>query len=266
MSLSCAQLRTVRLKWLKQAIAHNPNLTHLSIHQPLADENEQLVTLPDLFEDVPPNHPLKLQHLRISPHYCQLTSTLIPYLRSLSSISIQHYLLNPHGMNETWRTLRAQKIYVQEVKSNCVTTDMLDYLSCLPNLTSLYVYTPGYWTQQRRTDSAKGLCSVLAQKAETLRSLMFEPYDWGHWFCAENLAALSRCNALKQLVLHRIDCRRAMTRPSSPQIVDFVSQLAPALSLVVDGDPVLYAGVVERCREDPRPSLQDLRRRIVYKR
>jgi len=67
-------------------------------------------------------------------------------------------------------------------------------------------------------------------------------------------------------VLHKIDCRRAMARPSIPQIVDFVSKLAPALSLVVDGDPILYAGLVERCREDPRPSLKDLCKRIVYKR
>ncbi|SRR6266576_3925042 len=102
--------------------------------------------------------------------------------------------------------LHAEGILVSEIKTNCITQDMLNYLHILADLTtclSLYDLTED---QQRNQDSAKSLPPILARHSNSLRRLRFEPYHWGYWFrdlpCGSPLLL---CTELKEFVLHYLN-------------------------------------------------------------
>lgn len=191
-------------QWLKQALAHNPHLTHLDLYN-LGEEEERLIAIPDPFEDVPPDHPLQLQHVRLSPFFYQITPTNSLHLRSLTSVDVCFpYHRNPHAMDDIWQILHAEGIFISEIKTNRVTEDMLSYLHISTNLTSLSLYDLDTMDQERNQESAKSLLPVLARHSESLRRLRFEPYDWGHWFRGFE-SPLLLCTKLEEFVLHSLD-------------------------------------------------------------
>ncbi|KAK2460400.1 hypothetical protein APHAL10511_007565 [Amanita phalloides] len=258
-----------RFRWLKQALAHNPHLTHLDLYH-LDSEKEQLVALSDLFEDIPLTRPLQLQHLRISPFFYHITPTISPHIRSLTSINVCFpYFWNPHAMDDIWQTLYVEGIYVTEIQTNRITEDMLNYLRRLENLTSLSLYDLDSMHQERNQESAKLLFPVLAQHSNSLRHLRFEPYDWGYWFNDDGCEPLLlRCNKLEEFVLHYLDNSGKYWREIWRDITlisRIVSQINCAVcTVVVEGNPKFYKRFIHCCREDPRLSVRALCERIVF--
>ena len=195
----------LHFKWLKQAIAHNPNLMHLDLYQVEVEDGE-MINISDLFDDVPPDQPLKLEHIRISPIFYQIMPTTSPHLRSITSINVCFpYCWRPHAMDDVWQILFGEGIFVSEIQTNRVTQDMLNYLCCLDNLTSLSLYDLDTVHQVRNQEFARLLFPVLIRHSKTLRRLRLEPYDWGYWFLIpDSESALLRCINLEEFVLHYV--------------------------------------------------------------
>jgi hypothetical protein len=212
-----------RFRWLRQALAHNPHLTYLDLIH-LDSEGEQLIAISDLFEDIPPDHPLQLQYMRFSPFFYQITPTVSPHIRSLTSVDICFpYRRNPHPMDDIWQILHAEGILVSEIKTNCITQDTLNYLRILPDLTSLSLYDLDTEDQYRNQDSAQSLLSILAQHSKSLRRLRFEPYHWGYWFCDPPCGSpLLLCTKLEEFVLHYLNTAKKSREENQRDIVGSV--------------------------------------------
>lgn len=221
-------------RWLKQALAHNPHLTHLDLYH-LDEEGERPIAIPDPFEDVPPDHPLQLQHLRLSPFFYQITPTITPHIRSLTSVDVCFpYHRHPHATDDIWQILHAEGIFVSEIKTNRVTQDMLNYLHILTNLTSLSLYDLDTVDQERNQESARSLLPVLARHSKSLRRLRFEPYDWGYWFRdLGHDSPLLLCTKLDEFVLHYLDKSTKSREEKKRDIVRDIPQTTFCLSRVL---------------------------------
>ncbi|KAF8629345.1 hypothetical protein AX15_003496 [Amanita polypyramis BW_CC] len=257
----------LHFNWLKQAIAHNPNLIYLDLYQ-VEDEDGEMITISDLFNDVPPDQPVKLEHIRLSPIFYQVTPTVSRHFRSVASINICFpYSWRPHTMDGIWQILYNEGIFVSDIQTNRVTQDMLNYLCCLNSLTSLSLYDLDSVHQVRNQESAKMLFPVLVRHSKTLRRLRLEPYDWGYWFCVpDNELTLMRCAELEEFVLHYVGKKhsRGMWR-DVVLICDILSQLDSPFTLVLECDLTFYARFLKCCSDHPRLSIQDLRTRVVFK-
>ena len=209
-----------RFRWLRQALAHNPHLNHLDLLH-LDSEGEQLIPISDLFEDIPPDHPLQLQYIRFSPFFYRITPIVTPHIHSLTSVDVCFpYHRHPHPMDDVWQILHAEGILVSDIKTNRVTQDMLNYLHILPNLTSLSLYDLDTEDQQRNRDSAKSLLPILARHSKSLRRLRFEPYNWGHWFLGFLCESpLLLCTKLEEFVLHYLDASKKSREENKRDIV-----------------------------------------------
>jgi len=249
------------LKWLKQAIAHNPHLTHLELYPDGDLHTEQRVTLSDLFEDVSSNTSLKLQHLRISPHFYQIAPEISPYIRSLTSLDICFPVCSdPHPMDNIWQVLHQAGISLTEIQTNRITEYMLRYLRLLENLTSITIYDTPLVRQEQNRGSAKSLFMSLVRHSHSLRSLKLKPYDWGHWFKDSDVqASLMWLTKLEELVLyHRSGVHWRGSRGDlvcwlfilkvfhqsdefHPQvnIARIISQIDPPLAFIIEGNLML---------------------------
>jgi len=229
--------------------------------------DEQRVTLFDLFEDVPSNTPLKLQHLRISPSFYQITPEITPYIRSLTSLDIHvTSSWDPHPMDTIWQVLHRTGISVNEIKTNRITGYMLDYLFLLENLTSIYVYDVPLKGQVRNQEPAWLLFMSLARHSHSLRSLKLEPFNWGYWFRDSGVqASFLRLTKLEEIVLCQ-GCETLGQRSTGDlaNIARIISQIDSPLAFVMEGELGLYAWLVRYCRRDQCPFLRSLSSRIAY--
>ncbi|KAM6498837.1 hypothetical protein JOM56_006785 [Amanita muscaria] len=191
--------RSRKLDWLKRVIANSPNLSELMLYQ--SGEHVQApASLSELFGDVPPQHPLRLQRLRLSRRFYQLNETILPHIRSLNCLNVRLPHFGDVGpMDGIWDTLRGEKIFVSEIQINRITPPFLDYLRRFNHLTEFSLQYTGKGDQE---DSVKQLLQILEHHA--LRRLRLDPFDGGRWF--QHQASIMKFSHLQELVLrYRIE-------------------------------------------------------------
>ncbi|KAK2465483.1 hypothetical protein APHAL10511_002375 [Amanita phalloides] len=188
------------LVWLKDVIARCPDLAHLAIR---CISPSGSILLSELFEDVPPDRPLRLQHLRVCGYCYDMTPRVLSHLRSLTSLHVSTSLAWPplsKPIHEIWQILIDERIFVSKLTTTSYSKGMLRYISHLDNLThfSIHTFISGSCAQKM----AQSLFEELAKHSSTLTHLELSPLNWNNWQC-NTLAKLSflQCNRLEQLTL-----------------------------------------------------------------
>ncbi|KAF8634137.1 hypothetical protein AX17_004277 [Amanita inopinata Kibby_2008] len=243
--------------WLKAAISHNPNLEHLALDGFTCGH----LRLSDLLEGVPADRPLRLRHIRLSDYCYGVTPTVVPHIRSLTSLELCFKEVQGE-IDQVWRVLKRERIYLSKISTNHVSLDMCSYLSCYNDLTSLSIRDPSYSAYQEHHGNV--LFPLLAQHPN-LERLMLAPWRWGRWYDHSGMkASLLRYTNLRELVLcfddWFVDC-------PTFEITDFVSQFRKPFVLVVaekgnePGGP--FDKFVDYCRRSWKPLVQDLGGRII---
>ncbi|KIL71362.1 hypothetical protein M378DRAFT_213703 [Amanita muscaria Koide BX008] len=255
------------LDWLKRIIANNPDLTHLDLYQ-FGIHSPKLPSLSELLADVPPKHPLRLQHLRISTRFYQLTSDIVPHIRSLNSLHLWFPVSGePHSMDDAWDLLREERIYVSEILTNRITLPLLDYLRDFNHLTALSIYEDGDTPSEL---DVKDLFQILEQ--HTLQRLKINPYDWRMWF--QNSTSITKFSHLRELVLcskFRLDYDIIeddsyfwASTYEDLRIAEPVSQVETPVTIIMEGRFVLYHEFRLLCCASSSLSVRDLGRRMKY--
>jgi hypothetical protein len=259
------------LGWLKRAIAGNPNLTHLVLYQTRILPG--LISLSDLFEDIPSERPLRLQHIRLSSHYYQITPIMLPHIRSLRSLNVHFPFW--HGADEidsVWSTLQREKIYVSEIQTNRVTSRFLDYLRHFDHLVALSICSSGGTGNEFDAQNMAILLGILEQ--HSLRRLRIEPFNWGRWSQCCNHASINNLKQLQGIVLHSgwlwgwdsIDSFWwASTIDDVVAIAYLVSRIEAPVTLMLEGELVLYNKFLTFCRNSSSALVRDLCQRISYR-
>ncbi|KAK2464691.1 hypothetical protein APHAL10511_003267 [Amanita phalloides] len=245
--------------WLKDVIARCPNLRHLAIR---CVSPSLSASLSELFEDVPADRHLELEHLRICDYCCDITPKVLSHLRSLTSLQICttcYGALTP--VHEIWQVLIDERIFVSKLSTNIVSDDMLRYLSHLDNLTHFSIHgpMPGALAQV----VAKLLFHELAMHSSTLTHLELSPLNWSGWHW-NTLAksSLLECVELEQLTL--------VADVNTPQhdikrIMECVSQTGASLTVVVETDFAdIFELFISCCRTSASLEMRRLAQRMVY--
>ncbi|KAF8628043.1 hypothetical protein AX17_006047 [Amanita inopinata Kibby_2008] len=245
--------------WLKAAILHNPNLESLALYGSIGH-----FCLSDLLEGVPADRPLRLQHIRLSDYCYGLTTTVLPHIRSLTSLEIS-FIIKPVGeFDEIWRVLKREKIYLSKISTDCVSLAMFSYLSCYNGLTSFSIN--GVYTTNVGQSPGCVLFPLLAQHPNLQRLALF-PHTWNNWYKhSDNKTSLLRCTNLRELAFHFFESTGYV--PSAiAEISDFASQFRKPFCLVTVEDRYhsrFFDKFVDYCRGSKNPLVQDLGGRIVH--
>ncbi|KAM6495312.1 hypothetical protein JOM56_009935, partial [Amanita muscaria] len=121
-SLPMDEFRTV--------IAGNPMLTHLELFQSCCSH----ASLSRMFEQVPSNRPLALEHLGISDNFRD-TDAILPHLGSLKSIHVRSCTSSTIFM-----LMLQERIFPPAVKTVLVDNQFIDYITSHPAITALSVH------------------------------------------------------------------------------------------------------------------------------
>lgn len=187
------------LGWLKRAIANNPDLTHLVLYQTRILPG--LISLSDLFEDIPSERPLRLKHIRLSSHYYQITPTILPHIRSLRSLNVHFpFRHGAHEVDTVWSALQHEEIYVSEIQTSRVTSRFLEYLRHFNHLSVLSICGSGCTGNEFDAQNMTILLKILEQ--HSMRRLRIEPFNWGKWSQCCNQASINNLKQLHGIVLH----------------------------------------------------------------
>ncbi|KAK2464694.1 hypothetical protein APHAL10511_003270 [Amanita phalloides] len=249
------------LVWLKDVIARCPDLTHLVIR---CTSSSHSASLSQLFDDIPADRPLKLQHLWICSHCYNMTPRVLSHLRSLTSLNVFDQSFGPSStspIHEIWQILRDESIFVSKLRTNFVNKDLLSYLSHLDNLTHFAVH--GFVSSTSAQETAQSLFQELATHSSTLTHLELSPPNWSTWHC-NTLAKLSflQCIKLQELTF--------VTGSHTPwhdiiQITGCVSQTeAPLIVAVKTQFSDIYEEFIYCCCASASPQVRRLGQRIVH--
>ncbi|KAK2464692.1 hypothetical protein APHAL10511_003268 [Amanita phalloides] len=185
--------------WLKNVIAQCPDLTHIAIR---CVSPSHSALLSELFEGVPADHPLKLEHLHICDYCYDITPKVLSHLRSLTSLQIRNTRYDGvlTSVHQIWQVLIDERIFVEKLSTNIISEDILRYISHLDNLTHFSIR--GFVFSPFAQETAQSLFHELAMHSSTLTHLELGPLNWSDWQC-NTLAKLSflQCVGLEQLTL-----------------------------------------------------------------
>ena len=249
-----------KINSVAKIIAANPNLTHLEV---LYDDVVQM------FEHVPADRPLKIEHLRLYRSFYNSVA-LAPHISSLTSIDIAD--------SELLKGLLKQNIFPTTMTFWKMDPCTIKFLDRHPRIVSL----TDYGCHDASTCST--LLGILSRHSETITHLGFCHYAL--FMCikhTQNESALLQCTNLKQLLLdYRSPWVRCMvigdsrtvslTRSAHPYHVlnvkqeaalSIISRLPGSLTLVINDDKACVA-CTRLCSRSPNPLLRDLAKRIVF--
>jgi len=215
-------------------VAKSPKLTSIHLF-PLVSAEDPKYSLHQVFKYWPSMFkadaplPLRLHHLSLNSCLVRLDHITLPHLRHLQSIHLQS-VIDPYdddrrnnlnngpqqrevgsSVDEFWRTLAAEEIWLEEIKHEDVGEGFLDYLEAYPTMagpgpeTGLKSLTlnpdsgyrgPSYSNPMaRRFFSKQG---PLIKHAKTLDELTIKSWYEGGWsFDMNNLRTLAMCANLK---------------------------------------------------------------------
>jgi hypothetical protein len=114
-------------------LAANPSLTHLELFQGGIGLPEDIALI---FNHVPIDRPLKLEHLGVSANVRDM-SVILPHIRSLESIREKS-----DGKSNIFEYLLSQRIFPSAIAAQCVNRQFIEYINCHPGITSLSVDSP----------------------------------------------------------------------------------------------------------------------------
>ena len=174
-----------KLEHFRLVIAHNPNLTHLALISHAA------CNLSSLFRDIPPNRPLKLEHLSLGPLFSGFKA-IIPHIRPLNSFNCQDFF----ATRDRWMLLSNEDIFPPIIQASRIDSDVIAYLGRHPGIVSLSF-----------GEVEVGICGlfydVLAQHSNTLQSLAsMSCYLATSLSRISNETNLLRCTNIREFVLH----------------------------------------------------------------
>jgi hypothetical protein len=140
--------------------------------------------LQDLFAKIPPGSPpLKLQHLGVAGIYYGHDASIIPHLRSLTSLEWGGVSGEPYV--SIWQVLTSEGIRLSRLKTSSINDDLLDYLSLslCQGMTDLRLK----WETVRDDREASNRLArrffqvALPRHADTLKVLRIEAAFEGDW-------------------------------------------------------------------------------------
>jgi len=180
-----------------------------------------------------------------------------------------------HGADEidtVWSTLQREKIYVSEIQTNRVTSRFLDYLRHFDHLVALSICSSGGTGNEFDAQHMGVLLGILEQ--HSLRRLRIEPFNWARWSQCSNHASINNFKQLQGIVLHSgwlwgwdsIDSFWwASTIDDVVAIAYLVSRIEAPVTLMLEGELVLYNKFLTFCRNSSSALVRDLCERISYR-
>ncbi|KIL67136.1 hypothetical protein M378DRAFT_160131 [Amanita muscaria Koide BX008] len=244
-----------KLEHFRLVIARNPNLTHLALLSDVA------CNLSSLFCDIPPNHPLKLEHLSLGPLFSEFKA-IIPHIRSLKSFDCQVFFTP----SDRWTLLSNEDIFPPIIQASKVDSDLIAYLGRHPGIVSLSF-----------GDVEVGVCTlfygVIAQHSNTLQSLAgMSRYLASSLSRISNETGLLQCTNLREFVLYAShegclwNCCPGHNMNSEAKIFPVIGRLSSELTVVIANNKQIFSKCVAYCDTSDNPLVRDLKGRIVYER
>ncbi|KAM6495310.1 hypothetical protein JOM56_009933 [Amanita muscaria] len=238
-------------------IAGNPMLTHLELFQSSFSQ----ASLSRMFEQVPSNRPLALEHFGISDNFRD-TDAILPHLGSLKSIHVRS-----STSSAIFMLMLQQRIFPPVVETVRADSQFMDYISSHPIITSLSVHS--------LYDDIAGatILKTMARHCETLDYFSTCASSFCHCLGrVQNELLLLQCTHLRQLVLGYVyvyfylGAERGVNVPSELEIgLTVISRMQRSLTLVLT-DMAGFKVCVRMCQKSCNPLLRDLSGRIVYER
>ncbi|KIL65315.1 hypothetical protein M378DRAFT_24115 [Amanita muscaria Koide BX008] len=240
-------------------IAGNPMLTHLELFQSCCSR----VSLSRMFEQVPSNRPLALEHLGIS-EIVRDTDAILPHLGSLKSIHVRSCCSSTIFM-----LMLQKRIFPPVVKTERADSQFIDYISSHPTITSLSVHS--------LYDDTAGtmILETMARNGETLEYFSTCASSLGRCLNkVRNELLLLQCTHLRQLVLRydnilfysgtEINISSTFLAPQELGLT-VIARMQQSLTLVIT-DMVGFKACLKMCQNSSNPLLRDLSGRIVFER
>ncbi|KAM6500161.1 hypothetical protein JOM56_003175 [Amanita muscaria] len=244
-----------KLEHFRLVIARNPNLTHLALLSDVA------CNLFSLFCDIPPNRPLKLEHLSLGPLFSEFKA-IVPHIRSLKSFDCQVFFTP----SDRWTLLSNEDIFPPIIQASKVDSDLIAYLGRHPGIVSLSF-----------GDVEVGLCTlfygVIAQHSNTLQSLAgMSRYLASSLSRISNETSLLQCTNVREFVLHAShegclwNCCPGHNMNSEAKIFPVIGRLSSELTVVIANNKQIFSKCVAYCDTSDNTLVRDLKGRIVYER
>ncbi|KAF8987178.1 hypothetical protein BDQ17DRAFT_1548253 [Cyathus striatus] len=143
--------------------------------------------------DIIPDFPiLQIRELSLNGYVITQNSTLIPHLRSLTSLSItdsQHPRPNFDPWNDrlpilddVWIALKREKIHLSIISVDTPTSSLIHYIKSYTGLKSLSLTTP----KRDSSSISKEFYNVLESQSASLETLEIKPHFEGEWCYEEH--------------------------------------------------------------------------------
>ncbi|KAM6495309.1 hypothetical protein JOM56_009932 [Amanita muscaria] len=239
----------------RAVIAGNPMLTHLELFQSCCPK----ASLSRMFEQVPSNRPLALEHLGISDNFRD-TDAILPHLGSLKSIYIRSC-----WSSTIFMLMHQERIFPPAVKTIHADNRFIDYISFHPAITALSVHN--YYNDTAGTM----ILETMARHGETLEYFSTCASSLGRCLNkVRNELLLLQCTHLRQLVL-RYDnilfySGTEINISSTFELgLTVIARMQRSLTLVIT-DMVGFKACLKMCQNSSNPLLRDLSWRIVFER
>jgi hypothetical protein len=210
---------------LVDAIAQNPDLTHMEIRIVLWDNSEEIPTLHELLARVPPDSPLRLEHLVLHHMFCRIDKFTLPHLRSLTFLDLSNFPRFPYPnyqsiqttsisdplnrvklyhstIADIFATLTRERIHLRGVIIQDLCNVVIDYLGSYSGTLEHLRVTYFRFDSTAESDALaeRFYTSVLLKHAIAIRILHILPSHESGWcFNNQTMAAISQCKGLMSL-------------------------------------------------------------------
>ncbi|KAM6501865.1 hypothetical protein JOM56_001842, partial [Amanita muscaria] len=259
-----------RISCLRYFMARNPYLTRFAL---IPRHYGGLYDLSELFLDIPPNKPLKLDHISLNGN-CTNYQALIPHVQALSSFEFSGFTANGYVKLFIADFTKA-KIFpptiTVEYMNHC-TGVLFTYLRSHPGIISLSFLTVAYSSDY--IADADRLCSILVQHSKTLRSLKMPSSVLAGALGVSSIeTSLLRCANLREIVLRKYHVEPMSCIPNGQekyvdigdekQVLPIIAHLYPLLTVGFTNILVFRASI-EYCRTSDNALVRDLAGKLFF--
>jgi hypothetical protein len=165
-------------------IGANLNLTHLELFENYGDNHPVGGNLSMIFGYVPPNSPLKLEHLCLSDNFSD-AAAIASHARSLRSIYLCGYKI--------LTVMYAERIFPPIIETSRVNGHLINYLNHHPQIVGLSIYGNHF----KRTV----ILEIMARHSESLKYFSTSSSGFFLSLRAQTEPLLLRCTKLEQLTI-----------------------------------------------------------------
>ncbi|KAM6501862.1 hypothetical protein JOM56_001839 [Amanita muscaria] len=259
-----------RISCLRYFMARNPYLTCFAL---LPRHYGGRYDLSELFLDIPPDKPLKLDHISLNGD-CTNYQALIPHVQALSSFEFSGFATNDN-LRLFIADFTKAKIFPPTITVeylNLCTGVLFTYLIIHPGIINLSFLALPY-PSDYIADTDR-LCSILVQHSKTLRSLKLPSSVLAGALRVSSIEmSLLRCANLREIVLRRYHSEPMGWISNTPEIYVDIGDEKQIFPIIAHLSPLLTVGLtdiltfrvsIKYCRTSDNALVRDLAGRLFF--